>query len=83
MSCHRNDHAQPAQMELVATALGLNVSLAAMLTVVASALGWLGDHMIWGCWLTLAALLAIVTTRRLCQAMAPLFWVSCAAHIRQ
>jgi hypothetical protein len=54
-----------------------------MLTVVTSALGWLGHHMIWGYWLTLAALLAILTTRRLCQAMAPLFWVSRVTHIRQ
>ncbi|MBT9465628.1 hypothetical protein [Hydrogenophaga sp.] len=67
----------------MATALGLNLSLAAMLTVVASALGWLGHHTIWGCWLALAGLLAILTTGRLCRAMAPLFWVSSATLFRR
>ena len=74
--CARTDRITHVRIELMATAVCLNVSLAAMLSVIASAFGPLHGYPIWGWWLVLASILTIVATRRLCCALAPLFWIS-------
>lgn len=60
----------------LATAVGMNLSVAGMLTMAASALGWVEGSAFWLCWLALAGFTTTVTMRRLCHVMAPLFWIS-------
>lgn len=70
------DHTQPTRIGLLATAVGLNLSVAGMLTMATSAIGWLEGSAFWNGWLALAGFKTLFTARRLCHAMAPMFWVA-------
>jgi hypothetical protein len=70
------DHTQPTRTGPRAAAVGLNLSLAGMCTMAATALGWAEESAFWSVWLALAACTTLLTTRRLCRAMAPLFWIT-------
>jgi hypothetical protein len=72
------EHPQSNRIGLLATAVGLNLSVAGMFAMAASAMGWLEGSAFWNGWLALAGFTALLTARRLCHAMAPLFWVSAA-----
>lgn len=71
------DPSRAARCEQLATALGLNIALAGMLVMTASAFGGLDGRSLWLCWPILSGLMSCLSLRRLSRALAPLFW-SCA-----
>lgn len=79
--CTPGGHTPPTRIGLLATAVGLNFSVAGMLTMAASAMEWLEGSAFWNGWLALAGFTTLLTARRLCHAMAPLFWVSIAPRV--
>jgi hypothetical protein len=60
------DSLAAARVELWATVLCLNFAVAGMFAIAATALGWGGTDACWTWWLMLAALLPLLTGRRLC-----------------
>lgn len=65
-----------ARFELLATALGLNVALAGMIVMMASAYGILDVRVLWWCWPSMACMMSCLTAQRLGRLLAPLFWCS-------
>jgi hypothetical protein len=45
----------------------------------AGVFGWMGGQPWWACWMMLTALLSLFTSKHLCQALAPLFWLPSSA----
>lgn len=65
-----------ARIELWITVLCLNFALAGVLAMaVVVAYGWGHGQSWWARWLLLGVLLTLCTSRRLCQTLAPLFWL--------
>jgi hypothetical protein len=69
------DRIATARLELWVTVLGLNFAVAGMFIMAAAAFGWGSEQSWWACWLLLGVLLTLCTSRRLCQTLAPLFWL--------
>lgn len=69
------DRITTARVELWVTVLCLNVALAGMFVMATTALGSVTMMSWWTCWLVGSILLSPFTGRRLCQALAPLFWL--------
>lgn len=78
------DRSTTVRVELWITVLCLNFALAGVLAMaVVVAHGWGHGQSWWARWLLLGVLLTLCTSRRLCQTLAPLFWLPASARDAQ
>lgn len=70
------DRFTTARVELWITVLCLNFALAGVFAMAAVvAYGWGRGQSWWACWLLLGVVSTFCTSKRLCQALSPLFWL--------
>lgn len=69
------DRFTTARVELWITVVCLNFALAGVFAMATVAFGWGCGQTWWALWLLLGVLLSLVTSRRLHERLAPLFWL--------
>jgi|GEM_PF-6558970 hypothetical protein len=79
MRTHRNA-LKLARFEQLATALGLNVALAGMVVMTASAFDVLDARFLWLYWAIVVGVTSCLTLRRVSGVLAPLFWRCTTTH---